>query len=478
MTSAVALALMAKASAVFGGDDTFLSFPLTPIGFSKEQLDFLGDTAQPSASLENASQFAFIVNQIPSGPVWPTVESGPLWQEYTRILEQAQLANEQRSPAEEAQYQAALSFLYVTDADGVQSPSPAVVAYNQYRDAYLAAKQQYTSRKIAADLSSDPAVKEQWAADEPALQAAVANALTAWQTLGSKGQVDDARRVEQSLAAKSPSITWSHWLAQCDPDTVALTDLENRQFLPTAFAPASAIDSSQWQQFSLGAGEVAQLVAQAPQELAARLADDQSLTIESIAFECTSVTVTRPWFSSDIFDARFWRLNAPPDVVSDGQTPASGTIPSYTVAIVFARNLEVNLGSPAPAANGNAPITLGPLHVTSIVDRTGMRFVLPRPIVAPIVVQRLEPRPFVSLAAAATAIAPRPALAPAALARLRNLDYVRIAPPQSPSPQQPTPQPQPQPPASTNQGDEQIFVLGFICKRTPRSPNPDASLSW
>jgi hypothetical protein len=521
MTSAVALALMAKAMAVFGGDDTYLSFPLTPLSFTKEQLDFLNDAAHPSAALENASQFARIVNQIPSGPVWPTVDTGPLWDEYSRILRLAELAVEQRTPAEEAQYQAAMAFLYVVGVDGLQVPSAAVLAYNQYRDAYLNAKQQYASRTIAANASTDPAVKAQYATDQPGLQAAEDAALSAWQTQGFKGQVDDARRTQLSLGAKSPAITWSQWAASCDPDVVAETDLENQHFMPTAFAPSSAIDSPVWQQFSLGSAEVAQLMKTAPGELAARLgSDQQQIDVESVDFECTSVSLVRPWFSSDLFAARFWKLNSAPNVISDGGTPPHGTIPGYTVAIVFARNLQVKLSgsSSAPAASGE-PVTIGPLHAVTVIDGTGNRIFM-RPAVASVVprftAERIMPaaqpaaqpamsaaaarpmmfrpafamrepiaRPFVAEAVAA----PPPAAAAAPPARaqglmmLRSMNFARLEPPpEQPPPQTGTPPPQggtaPPPPPAPDQTSDVIFVLGFICKAVPLCPNPDPSLAW
>ncbi len=220
---------------------------------------------------------------MPSGPVWPTVDTGPLWQEYTRILQQAQLANEQRTPDEETQDQAALAYLYVMTG-GVQAPSAAVVAYDQYRDAYLNAKQQYTARSIAAQSSSDPAVKSQFATDQPSLQAAVDAALTAWETAGCKAPVEEARRTEQSLGALSPATTWSQWTQNCDPDVVAQTDLEGGQFMPTAFAPSSVIDGGLWQQFTLGGTEVAQLVQGAPAQLAARLGAGDSVDVASVDF--------------------------------------------------------------------------------------------------------------------------------------------------------------------------------------------------
>lgn len=502
MTSAVALALMAKASAVFGGDGSYLSFPLTPLSFTKEQLDFLNDAANPAAALENASQFAHIVNQIPSGPVWPIADTGPLWDEYARILKFAELANEQRTPAEDAQYQTAMAFLYVSGPEGLRTSSPAVLAYDQYRDAYLNAKQQYGSRKVAAVASSDPAVKALWAADGPGLAQAVNAALAAWQTTGFKGQVDDARRIEQSLGAKSPAITWSQWSSACDPDVVAETDLENRHFMPTAFAPSSAIDSTVWQQFTLASSEIGQLVGQAPKELAAHLGTDQQIDIASIDFECTSVTIIRPWFAPDLFQARFWKLNSAPTVVSDGGSPAHGTIPGYTVAIVFARNLEVKLSatSQSAAPEAGAQLAIGPLHAATVVDTTGNRlFLRPLATVSPSVMMRPMFRPAAASLGAPAAIGMRPMMrmvatpvgratvapvapaepvAPSAnLVRLRMMNFQRIDVPSAQTPASATPaQPQAQP--SEPQSGADIFVLGFICKSVPLSPNPDPALSW
>ncbi len=493
MTSAVALALMAKAAAVFGGSDTFLSFPLTPLSFAKDQLDFLNAGTNPSAALENASQFARIINQMPSGPVWPTVDTGPLWQEYTRVLQQAQLANEQRTPDEDTQYQAALAYLYVTNG-GVQAPSAAVIAYNQYRDAYLNAKQQYTSRSIAAASSTDPAVKAQFASDQPSLQASVDAALTAWETAGFKAPVEDARRTEQSLGALSPATTWSRWMQNCDPDVVAQTDLEGAEFMPTAFAPSSAIDGGLWQQFTMAGDEVAQLVQGAPAQLAARLGAGDPIDVASVDFECTSVTVQRPWFTSDVFGARFWKLNIPPTVISDGATPPNGTIPGYTVAIVFARNVSVTLTATSTAPPSQTPLMIGPLHVSTIVDGAGNRtFVRPEATVMarPMVFAAAGPAPapaprptfarsplFMRTAFArpiATAPAPSPVATaqPARFIALRAVNFQRlpVAPPPSPSPSAP-------PAAPAPESSDVIFVLGFICKSVPQCPNPDPSLTW
>jgi hypothetical protein len=526
MTSAVALALMAKALAVFGGDGTFLSFPLTPISFTKKQLNFLTDAGDPAAALADASEFAFIVNQIPSGHVWPTVETSPLWQEYTRILKQAQLANEQRTAAEESQYKAAMATLYVEGADGLHTDAPLVLVYKQYRDAYLNARQQFASRKIAADMSADPAVKAQWAAEQPALQTTVSAALSAWQSQGQKSKVEDARRIESSLGAKSPSATWSQWSSIADPDVVAMTDLSSRRFYPTAFAPASAIDSPLWQQFSLDAAEIATLAAKAPPELASRLGGGTGGTIpvESVKFEFTSVTITRPWFVSDVFEARFWKLNSTPNVVSDGKIPPRGTIPGYTVAMVFARNIEVKLGK----ALANAPadetaLALGPLHVNTLVESGGRRISLSaltpqRGGVRPIFVQNtaeqphLQPQPQpqaphginlgslirpglnVHIENAAQPQVQAQARAAPMMMRLSALNFGRVQPqpliavqpPAQPPPVEQLVQPPAtdQPPAQTppvpppSPADEQIYVLGFICKPVPHSPNPDPALPW
>ncbi len=197
------------------------------------------------------------------------------------------------------------------------------------------------------------------------------------------------------------------------------------------------------------------------------------------------MTVQRPWFRPDVFGSRFWKLNIPPTVIGDGASPPNGTIPGYTVAIVFARNVSVTLAATSPDPQSQTPLMIGPLHVSTIVDGAGNRtFVRPeatammRPLLFATAAPAPAPRPVFARSpflmreaiARPVATAPPPAapVQPAQrLIALRALNFQRL--PAAPATVTP---PASTPPAAAAPPDV-IFVLGFICKYVPQCPNPD-----
>ena len=91
MDSAVQLALMSKAKKVFGADDTFLSFPVSPLPHTKRQLDFFAqqDADALRQSLQNLQAFSTLVNLIPSDEAWLPTETRFLWDVYEQVLKEA-----------------------------------------------------------------------------------------------------------------------------------------------------------------------------------------------------------------------------------------------------------------------------------------------------------------------------------------------------------------------------------------------------
>src|SRR5262249_15398183 len=118
------LAIMAKATHVFASDDTFLSFPLTPLLFARPKLDLLGDQ-----SLANLIEFSGLVNLLPTGVAWQPSQTTRLWDVYRRVLTDATYAESSRTPGEEAEYRGARSILFSTDENGLRTPSERYLAY-------------------------------------------------------------------------------------------------------------------------------------------------------------------------------------------------------------------------------------------------------------------------------------------------------------------------------------------------------------
>src|SRR3954466_13883839 len=135
MDSAVQLALMSKAKKVFCKDQSiFLSFPVSPLPYTRRELDFLsekdpGDLAQ---SKRNLYAFSTLVNLIPSEEAWVQTETRFLWDVYEEVLK-ADYADSSRTPQEEVEYREAQASLGKETEQGWVD-SPAYIAYKRYRD--------------------------------------------------------------------------------------------------------------------------------------------------------------------------------------------------------------------------------------------------------------------------------------------------------------------------------------------------------
>jgi hypothetical protein len=488
---------MTKAKLVFESENTFLSFPaLSPLSYPPERLKFGKAGNLTAQDLADQSEFARIANQIPRGVLAPVEEGEYLWDIYREVLQTAQLSAGAMSTEEKARYDRAMAFLYTQSADGLRRPSEALTAYSQYRDAHIKAQEEYKNRQFTAELSTDPAVQAQWRnVDEPRLRQEVQRLEEAWLTQGFKAQVEEAQQVVQACEARAPSVTWSEWQKSFIDDLDMATDTSLIRTAVTGFSPNDLFDTGTWPRFTLTNAEMTSLIRQAPPELQDIFGSNlTNPSIDSMSFEYRSVAVTRPWFRSALFKARFWRLGAAGGELSDGGNPPQGYCPAYIAALVFARHVTIQwrqqTGTPAekPEKPGMLlmldPSIKQQLSLRSTVVQPRM---IPRPgsaTVQPVGV--LQPR-----VTAATAISPalttRVAAAPitravsmqpqialaarqkALLLSSHTFHALEPIPEQRPSP---PPAPTPAPPT------DEVTILAFICKRLSRCPDPDPALTW
>jgi hypothetical protein len=505
MDSAVQLALMFKAKKVFGADDTFLSFPVSPLPYTRRQLDFFAqqDADALRHSLQNLQAFSTLVNLIPSDEAWLPTETRFLWEVYEQVLKEAQFASSTRTVEEEAAYQQALAYLRIAGEGGVWEESAPVKAYRQHKDAYLLAQQKYLAAKSTAECATDPAEQQRWRdVDEPAQRAELDALRAQWIVVGHKNEVEAAQSKVVSLGAKSPLQTWAEWNNRFNREIDTLTGAaDNFTVFPSFFSPSNALEEGAWKPFKLSEQEVKVLLNDAPAELRARFSSDTvASSVASLTFEFSSAAILRPWFVSEALRARFWRFADPSKIISDGGKPPKGACPAYVTAIVFARRVAVEeKRSPEPGAK---PFD-GFRFTVAVKDQERLTRISPEALAA------TQPGP-VSVAAptmnvrAAEAVSPgtatmrvanlqamrvadtnvamaRPVAAQAVTARpvLRSTVAVTRLPQQSvpvtaptaPSPS-PTPSPQPVTP------DDAIYILAFICKALPKSPDPDLTLQW
>jgi len=290
------------------------------------------------------------------------------------------------------------------------------------------------------------------------------------------------------------------------------------QVYPTSYAPSNALDEGSWRRFELSGAEIDAALAEAPAELRARLGAGGDSGIASLSFEFSSAALIRPWFSADAFAARFWRFADASLQLSDGQSPAHGPCPAYPVAVVFARDIQVQR-KPTAAVPSVAGQTLGfdpgllrQLRLTpTLIARRELRLP-PRVPAGPIGMRR---RPVLTIPDRSTAIAPAPIASAALRMPLRNIAAPIPAPALRPrivigrpaaTPVASAPMaaqamlrrlrmdayardlsvaevaPAPAPPAAAARDaathDDSVYILAFICRPLSRCPDPDPTLAW
>jgi hypothetical protein len=485
---------MAKARLVFESPDTFLSFPaLSPLSYPPERLTFGTGDLTPQ-KLADLSEFARITNQIPRGVLAPLDEGEYLWDVYRDVLETAELSSGDLSAQDKARYDEAMTFLYTRSADGFRQDSEALRTYRQYRDAFFKAQEDYKNQQFTAEASSDAAVQTRWRnEDEPRLRQEVKRLEDEWLTRGFKARVEAAQQTEQACAAGAPSVIWNEWETAFIDDLDKATDTSLINYALTGFSPRDVFDGESWPQFNLTRDEMTRLAEKAPAELLAVFGSSQrSTAIESISFEYRSVAVTRSWLRPTLFKSRFWRLRAGAEPLSEGTDLSHGRCPAYITALVFTRNVRVKMSQ----ADGPRPVPVytGPLlrldPETRFVRAETLRArpVQPAgrvatvgPAVRPSAAAPMRMAPMAQPAMAMRATTgPAPTAQPMATqkatVRLQQATFVQL-PPATTRPPAPGPG-TPPPPPSTAQPTPEVSILAFVCKRVPRSPDPDPGLSW
>jgi nucleoid-associated protein YgaU len=479
----VVLGLAGKVDQVFAKPQAYYAFPTSPIGFSADNLRLI--TADPLSAdgVRAHAAFSILVNEIPDGPVWQP-DSGLLWDTYGDVLSSSMVELLERQPDKAAKraYDKAYALLYDDGPDGLPVASQPVVAYERYRDAYLAASFEYNNRKGEAELSDDEAVKTAWAKDEPGLLAAVEDAEVDWEGPGKRDEVDAARRVISDYGSDSPSTVWEGFRKLFNPSMPEVffrSTTENLLYVPTGYLPADVVDVG-WSTITVTAHELKQLAKQAPEELRDRLEGGADAGIERVSFEYTLATVSRSWYTPDAFESDAWKFRDPTRVLSDGESPPDGECTAYVTGLVLARNIEVQRRKAAGAGKlqqelGFLPAMKAQRYKGSkryTVDRLKSR-IAARSVKSGskmTVSQRLlatKPAGVWNLSgnSKAAAVASSRALSAAKLTSLRADVRTLYVPPKRPS--------KPKDPGRTTTqktDPSEVFVLALQCKLLPKSP--------
>lgn len=509
MESDIALALMQKARHVFERDGTFLSFPLAPISFEPEDLDFFKDSEDDPTgkiALNNLAQFSRDVNLIPDGTIFPPVEELYLWDVYDDILTHGVTALDQLSEQERQSLQVVVETLYVETQNGVRTLSEKYSKYNEFRDADITLREQFNTEKIEVEASEVAEEHTKWENKRlPEWRARVKALKGKWSSEGFRVEIEDALRREAALMAQTPLATWDNWASMFDKDLdVRRTIGAQLPFVVTSFSPSNATRDGSWIEFTMSGAAARKLILDAPEPLRLKL-EGQALALaelDSLTFEYSTAKIERFWFAPQIFKSRFFKYSK---VISAGEQGGSGICEAYIAGVVFAKNIQVH----KTAAKGNPNV---PSASNSVRVATKMSFNFANQERAKLFEDRrlefhrfpkvLAPKSSVSASrkpnlksaqrtnarkAAAHAapklfaqmmmIKPKTVVKKAPIVQRPNVKFFAAFQAQTmvATAVKPGPTPHQKPPLKE---DKSIYILGFICKKVPKCPDPDPDLKW
>lgn len=346
------LAVLAKLQLIYeqtpDRSDTFLSFPMTSLPWTMDDLDFVrGQTdVDEKERQRRAADFATLVNHVPEpSTVWQQ-RTTLLWQEYGRVFTHTKWGTAELSEEEERELE---------EAKAVARDEEIIEKYNRYQSEYHSAKIAYNNARNTAEYAVDEEVQARAEAKLERLHDEKEAALDRWRAKGYKEAWESANDTIERLENSGPTALWDHWREKFKkPKETEL--YSNRRVYRTGYFPRDFTDDETdraWTEITLDGSEVDSLCRKAredmPELVGSPVVDSDiqaSVEVESLSFEIGTVEVRRPWFSSNLLRSRGWRWRSGEErPLSDGGDPPEGRLPCYVSKLVFARNLSIELTS-------------------------------------------------------------------------------------------------------------------------------------
>lgn len=377
MESRISLALANKLRMLFEQNDKFLTYP-QGIAFDNRYLSFMKDLGASGLSaleqLNNKGDFARLLNFIAEDqPNYSPDSSRFLWSVYKEVLVNADHADSALTATEEAQLAAAIAYLTDESTDSgdekILVHSAAVRKYYEFKTSYDTAEIAYLEEKITVESTTGPEgdrLRQTWAAyREKQLREARDRAMQDWQNLGFKLAVENNQAVQRLLEPrKYLNLDGQAYLNDLELSKMADTNGLAIDFCTTFFSPMDVFDATTpWTRITMTRAEIETLVASAPANLKALFPGGSAEDgLVSLSFEYNNVTVIRPWFHPEFLASRTWQ-SVDNSVVSDGKVPRSGKIPAFVTSMLVVRNVTIT----RKAASKGQPV------VIPIVDKRSLK---------------------------------------------------------------------------------------------------------
>jgi hypothetical protein len=262
--------------------------------------------------------------------------------------------------------------LITGDKVEVSGPSPLVTLYHEKMAAYDAAALEYNSHRIDAIAGDNPKAVSYWAINANILRDAVKAAMADWITTGYKEDYEKIAAYISQVEGRDLTLLKQQYFD--DLEKARLTGLASgSDYFYSSLVPASFATSRGWSHFSFSSGDFSRhsnskfnssgWSAEASggffgfgahgggSHSESKATFDGSFSSDnfSLSFEIAQIPIVRPWFKSSFLVSKTWRFDPgnpdmKNDLLSDGGSPPKGLIPAYPTAIVFIRNLNMELG--------------------------------------------------------------------------------------------------------------------------------------
>lgn len=348
------LAIMAKIELLFehvvANPATFLSFIPVALPFDHDELRLMGsihqDGDEARRALRAAADFAVLANYVPAVSSLWSQDGRLLWDAYAQVLgrHQVQVAQPRLTQGEVERLKAAEDLLNDRETG---LPTSTYERYLELQEAYFGARERLAAARLTAEHSDDPDIAARARAEETRLIADVDAAMDLWRTRGARDDVDAALAVVGRLAGLGHEAAFQDAAERLNASRRTGVDPGVDAFYDTGYLPRGLFTTDAvWTKLDLDASEIDALTRTASQrrsDLEAFSNDDEEFEVRRLSLELGRAEVIRPWFDPNLLTSRSWRWRGDLPPLSDGGDPPAGTLPAYVTAMIFVRNLEIEL---------------------------------------------------------------------------------------------------------------------------------------
>lgn len=335
---------------------------------------------------------------------------------YGQILKASKVVQNDPTPAQQAKIDKFRGLLKTTtqvpdiladDPDAtkeVTEDSKIVKAYDAAQMAYLAAKLNYNSKRIAAASASGPEGKAavlDWQSNAQLYLMQARAAENNWAATGYRNEVDQMRAYINQATEKSMTL-WKDKLENYFDDSLISGSNAGERFYYTTVSPGNFANAGGWTSFGMNHSQVDRSTRNSETSWSAgggfslgfwnlaggasgrHTTSDQNYAMDTfeLSFSMTQVQIQRPWFYPEFFVNRGWTLT-PGDgwtfdkLPSDGANPPDGIFVGYPMQAIFVKDVKITSASFVQAyhaysdsVKGSAATGFGPFVLTGSYGNT------------------------------------------------------------------------------------------------------------